>query len=82
MFEPCPQEPLLPKPAGSGRTGGTNVLRVPGAGRPAFVLTVLGDISKGFVAVLLGRVVGGDAGVCLVDCRRLLKTDPLGYSES
>jgi glycerol-3-phosphate acyltransferase PlsY len=47
---------------GSGRTGGTNVLRVPGAGRTAFVLTILGDISKGFVAVLLGRLAGGDAG--------------------
>ena len=36
---------------GSGRTGGTNVLRA--AGRSAFILTVLSDIAKGFVAVLL-----------------------------
>lgn len=47
---------------GSGRTGGTNVLRVPGAGRKAFCLTILGDISKGAVAVLAGRYIGGDIG--------------------
>lgn len=48
---------------GSGRTGGTNVLRVPGAGRSAFVLTVVGDIAKGFVATLAGRLSGGDGGM-------------------
>lgn len=35
---------------GSGRTGGTNVLRT--VGRTAFVLTMTGDIAKGMVAVL------------------------------
>jgi len=38
---------------GSGRTGGTNVLRTVGAG--AFLLTVLGDLIKGLAAVLLVR---------------------------
>ena len=38
---------------GSGRTGGTNVLR--SAGWPAFTLTALGDVVKGIVAVLLSR---------------------------
>lgn len=38
---------------GSGRTGGTNVLRTAGWG--AFTLTVLGDLSKGIIAVLLAR---------------------------
>jgi len=47
---------------GSGRTGGTNVLRVPGAGRKAFFLTILGDITKGAVAVLAGRYMAGDIG--------------------
>jgi glycerol-3-phosphate acyltransferase PlsY len=47
---------------GSGRTGGTNVLRVPGAGRKAFVLTICGDIGKGALAVLAGRIIAGDIG--------------------
>jgi acyl phosphate:glycerol-3-phosphate acyltransferase len=38
---------------GSGRTGGTNVLRTAGWG--AFALTVLGDLSKGIIAVLMVR---------------------------
>lgn len=38
---------------GSGRTGGTNVLR--SAGWPAFTLTALADVAKGIVAVLLSR---------------------------
>ena len=40
---------------GSGRTGGTNVLRT--VGWRAFALTVGGDILKGVLAVLLARVV-------------------------
>ena len=47
---------------GSGRTGGTNVLRVPGAGRKAFFLTILSDVSKGAVAVLAGSYIAGDIG--------------------
>ncbi len=38
---------------GSGRTGGTNVLRSAGWG--AFTITVIGDILKGVVPVLLAR---------------------------
>lgn len=40
---------------GSGRTGGTNVLRTAGWG--AFALTVLGDILKGALPVLLVRAL-------------------------
>ena len=40
---------------GSGRTGGTNVLR--SAGWAAFALTALGDVVKGILAVLLSRVL-------------------------
>src|SRR5262245_52091666 len=40
---------------GSGRTGGTNVLRA--AGRKAFILTVLSDIAKGFVGTLIVRLL-------------------------
>lgn len=47
---------------GSGRTGGSNVLRVPGAGKRAFFLTVIGDITKGVVAVVAGGLLGGDIG--------------------
>jgi glycerol-3-phosphate acyltransferase PlsY len=47
---------------GSGRTGGTNVLRVPGAGKRAFVMTVAGDILKGFLAAVAGSLIGGDIG--------------------
>ena len=44
---------------GSGRTGGTNVLRT--MGRKAFLSVALLDIAKGAVAVLLAAViVGGD----------------------
>lgn len=42
---------------GSGRTGGTNVLRVAGIG-PA-VITVLGDVAKAYLAVWLARWLVG-----------------------
>jgi len=42
---------------GSGRTGGTNVLRSAGVG-PAAV-TVVGDIAKGYLAVMLAQVILG-----------------------
>jgi glycerol-3-phosphate acyltransferase PlsY len=42
---------------GSGRTGGTNALRAGGLG--AGVLTMLGDAAKGYVAVMLARLVMG-----------------------
>lgn len=44
---------------GSGRTGGTNVLRTAGWG--AFALTVLGDVLKGALPVLLSRALFPDA---------------------
>lgn len=42
---------------GSGRTGGTNAFRA--AGLIAGLLTAFGDIGKGFVAVYIGRLLGG-----------------------
>lgn len=42
---------------GSGNIGATNVLRT--AGRPAAVLTLVGDVAKGYLAVVLGAWVGG-----------------------
>lgn len=42
---------------GSGRTGGTNVLR--SAGRPAAITTIAGDILKGIIPVLLARWLWG-----------------------
>lgn len=42
---------------GSGRTGGTNALRAGGLG--AGVLTMVGDACKGYVAVVLARLVVG-----------------------
>ena len=43
-----------PRQHGSGRTGGTNILRT--AGKGAALATVVGDLFKGVVAVLLARV--------------------------
>jgi glycerol-3-phosphate acyltransferase PlsY len=43
---------------GSGRTGGTNVLRT--LGRKAFVMVAAGDILKAAIAVLLARAVVGN----------------------
>lgn len=42
-----------PRQHGSGRTGGTNILRTAGKG-PALI-TVIGDLLKGLLAVLLAR---------------------------
>lgn len=50
-----------PRSVGSGRTGGTNVYRA--AGMPAALLTVGGDIGKGYLAVWLAdRLVTGELG--------------------
>ncbi len=50
---------------GSGRTGGTNVLRATGRMAP-FVITGVGDVAKGVLAVWLGRyVLGSDAAAAL-----------------
>lgn len=43
---------------GSGTIGATNVLRT--AGRWPAILTLLGDVLKGYVAVVLGTALGGD----------------------
>jgi glycerol-3-phosphate acyltransferase PlsY len=45
---------------GSGNIGATNVLRT--LGRVAALLTLVGDIGKGYVAVAVGAVVAGAAG--------------------
>jgi acyl phosphate:glycerol-3-phosphate acyltransferase len=42
---------------GSGRTGGTNVLRT--AGTLPAILTVLADAGKGALAILIARLLGG-----------------------
>lgn len=44
---------------GSGRTGGTNVLRT--AGWTAFTLTVIGDVLKGVLPVMISRALFPDA---------------------
>lgn len=44
---------------GSGRTGGTNVLRT--AGWTAFTLTVIGDVLKGVLPVVISRAVFPEA---------------------
>lgn len=51
-----------PRTVGSGRTGGTNVLRA--LGRRWAALVVLGDLAKGALPVLLARIVtNGDTAV-------------------
>ena len=47
-----------PRRGGSGNPGATNVLRV--AGRPAAVLTLLGDVAKGALAVGVARGLDTD----------------------
>lgn len=46
---------------GSGRTGGTNALRAGGSG--AAILTATGDMLKGAAAVLLARLIAGQAPI-------------------
>jgi acyl phosphate:glycerol-3-phosphate acyltransferase len=45
-----------PRTQGSRNAGATNVLRL--AGRKLALLTLLGDILKGFVAVMIGKLLG------------------------
>src|SRR5262252_4110128 len=45
-----------PRSYGSGNIGATNVLR--SGNRTAALLTMLGDIGKGWVAVLIARLLG------------------------
>ena len=49
-----------PRVAGSRNIGFTNVLRV--AGKPAGIVTLIGDMGKGALAVLLARHLLGSAG--------------------
>ncbi len=50
-----------PRTQGSGNPGATNVLRI--GGKKAAVITLLGDLSKGLLAIALGRAVGAGEGV-------------------
>jgi glycerol-3-phosphate acyltransferase PlsY len=50
-----------PRTVGSGRTGGTNVLRAMGPGRAILVASL--DVAKGAVAILIARAVGADESV-------------------
>lgn len=60
-----------PRQHGSGRTGGTNILR--SAGRQAALLTVIGDFLKGLLPVLLARaVVGTDVAAVLAGLAAVL----------
>lgn len=45
-----------PRTEGSGNAGATNVLRT--AGKKPALYAVIGDILKGFVAVIIGRILG------------------------
>ena len=47
------------KKEGSGNAGTTNALRV--LGKKAALITLVIDIGKGILAVLMGRLIGGDA---------------------
>ncbi|UFH49818.1 glycerol-3-phosphate 1-O-acyltransferase PlsY [Pseudomonas sp. KNUC1026] len=59
-----------PRESGSGNAGATNMLRL--AGRKLAILTLFGDLAKGFVPVLLAKALGmslqGQAwvGLCAV----------------
>ena len=50
-----------PRTVGSGRTGGTNVLRAMGPGRAVLVAAL--DVAKGAVAILVARTAGADESV-------------------
>jgi acyl phosphate:glycerol-3-phosphate acyltransferase len=50
-----------PRTVGSGRTGGTNVLRAMGPGRAVLVAAL--DVAKGAIAILIARAVGTDESV-------------------
>jgi len=50
-----------PREVGSGNPGATNILRY--GGKKAAILTLLGDVLKGAVPVLIARVLGADSMV-------------------
>lgn len=45
---------------GSGNSGATNAIRA--FGKKIGILAFLGDVSKGIIAVLIGRAISGEAG--------------------
>ncbi|MDF1796133.1 MAG: glycerol-3-phosphate 1-O-acyltransferase PlsY [Coxiellaceae bacterium] len=51
-----------PRKEGSGNAGATNVLRI--GGKQAAIWVLIGDLIKGVIAVLIGRIIG-DTGVGL-----------------
>lgn len=53
-----------PRQHGSGRTGGTNILRAAGKGPALF--TIVGDFAKGTMAVLLARTLVGTEAAAVV----------------
>ena len=55
------------KKEGSGNAGTTNALRV--LGKKAALITLVIDIGKGVLAVLIGRLIGGDAAgyICALE---------------
>lgn len=56
-----------PRMEGSGNPGATNVLRL--GGKKAAIITLLGDILKGVIPVLIARAVGlTDIALALVAC--------------
>lgn len=56
-----------PRTEGSGNPGATNVLRL--GGKKAAIITLLGDILKGVIPVLLARALGvTDIALALVAC--------------
>src|SRR4030042_5610079 len=60
-----------PRQAGSGRTGGTNILRT--AGKVPALLTVVGDLLKGALAVWIARALAGsDAAAVLAGLAAVL----------
>jgi glycerol-3-phosphate acyltransferase PlsY len=50
-----------PRTVGSGRTGGTNVLRAMGPGRAVLVAAL--DVAKGALAIVIARIAGADESV-------------------
>ncbi len=56
--------------AGSGNAGATNAARVFGLG--AGVLTFLGDFAKTMSAMWLGRLLGGEAAMCIAGAAALI----------
>ena len=52
-----------PRTLGSGNPGATNILRI--AGKKVAIITLLGDVLKGFIAVLIASLVFKQTGMLL-----------------